>query len=160
MNLSCCMQKATVNRRSSPVLLPNRRRLRTPSPSLPDSSSPLPSPSFHDGLAALHEAATSPERQPRSAPLDALPMHQTGVRPQSTGAGQHQSSPMEALPVHQSGMVSGPGGQGSNGMEHQQPALEPAYKKKKMSHLRVALPGGVSLLLFSRNMAVELCELI
>ncbi len=58
------LQKASLNRRPSPVLLPNRRRIRTPSPSLPDSLSPHPS--MHDGLAALHEAATSPERQARA----------------------------------------------------------------------------------------------
>ncbi len=58
------LQKASLNRRPSPALLPNRRRIRTPSPSLPDSLSPHPS--MHDGLAALHEAATSPERQARA----------------------------------------------------------------------------------------------
>lgn len=140
-DLACWLQKASQNRRPSPVLLPNRRRFRTPSPSLPDSMSPLPSPSFVDGLAALHKAATSPERQPRSALMEGLPVQQTGAGLprtvqqegagfQSIGAGQFQD---------------GPEGQSNMAFEHQQPALEPAYKKKKMSHLRVDLPDGVRL---------------
>lgn len=69
------LQKASVNRRSSPVLLPNRRRLRTPSPQGNPRGSLSPLPSMHDGLAALHEAATSPERQARAF-SSALPRHQ------------------------------------------------------------------------------------
>ena len=68
------MQKASLNRRASPVLLPNRRRIRTPSPGLPEGSMSPPL-SLHDGLAALHEAATSPERQARALSA-ALPRFQ------------------------------------------------------------------------------------
>ena len=60
--------------------------------------------------------------------MEAQPVHQEGAGVQVIEAGQFQD---------------GPEGQGNAGMEHQEPALEPAYKKKKMSHLRVALPGGV-----------------
>lgn len=48
------------------MLLPNRRRIRTPSPGLPEGSLSPPRSPLHDGLAALHEAATSPERQARA----------------------------------------------------------------------------------------------
>ena len=48
------------------MLLPNRRRIRTPSPGLPEGSLSPPLSPLHDGLAALHEAATSPERQARA----------------------------------------------------------------------------------------------
>lgn len=48
------------------MLLPNRRRIRTPSPGLAEGSMSPPLSPLHDGLAALHEAATSPERQARA----------------------------------------------------------------------------------------------
>lgn len=64
--ISWRLQKASLNRRASPVLLPNRRRIRTPSPGLPEGSLSPPLSPLHDGLAALHEAATSPERQARA----------------------------------------------------------------------------------------------
>lgn len=157
--------------RPPPVMLPSRRRVRIPSPSLGDSQSPMPSPSFHDGLEALHEAATSPERQPRSALVNASPSYHTGAGHQSSGpcqpanalplyqheAGQQGASAgqSQGAPLHQdsAGLQSGqsPGGQGSFVLDNQQPALEPAYKKKKVSHLRVSLPGGVSHSSLSRH---------
>ena len=55
------------------MLLPNRRRIRTPSPGLPEGSLSPPISPLHDGLAALHEAATSPERQARALAAAAIP---------------------------------------------------------------------------------------
>ena len=65
------------------MLLPNRRRVRTPTASPSGAGSLSPIPSVHDGLAALHEAATSPERQARAF-SSALPRHQ-----EATGSQVH-----------------------------------------------------------------------
>ncbi|DBA68284.1 hypothetical protein WJX79_001596 [Trebouxia sp. C0005] len=128
-------RKASLNRRPSPVLLPNRRRIRTPSPSLPDSLSPHPS--MHDGLAALHEAATSPERQARAlssalpsrVASTALPFYQDAPSgPQAYGSGEAPEL-IQQLP-----------GQAPAGLQATSP--EPAYKKTKLAHLRVKVPGG------------------
>lgn len=201
MHSSTVMQKASLNRRPSPVLLPNRRRIRTPSPSLPDSLSPHPS--MHDGLAALHEAATSPERQARAlssalpsrVPSVALPLYQDApygpqvrvycrlrvctlnthtyncnfmqiaVSIKSLASDLSTSGPLCALPcgalthvssyvpswdclvqAHGSGEVAELMQQlpGPAPVRLQATSPEPAYKKTKLAHLRVKVPGGVS----------------
>ncbi|KAL3146410.1 hypothetical protein ABBQ32_003092 [Trebouxia sp. C0010 RCD-2024] len=118
-------RKASQNRRASPVLLPNRRRIRTPSPGLPEGSLSPPRSPLHDGLAALHEAATSPERQARALAAAIPRFHDAPLQIHGNGEAQDATA---------GGQFYGGGVQGGS--------VEPAYKKKKLAHLRVKVPGG------------------